>query len=171
MGKIYCINCDCERDYTVKKTIKTFNVKGEKVKACVKEAYCKECGEPVFVYEIEKENQTIVYDTYKRKKNLLTSEDIINLRKKYGLSQRQLATIIKCGEKNIARYENGAIQDQTINLLLVLVQSFPEHFGLVEAKREKHVKTIETDYSTGEDYYSSQYKSFNLKTKGALCNA
>ena len=130
MEKVFCLNCDEEKSYRVVESIKDFVVKGTKVKAKVCECFCNECHHKLFVYEYEKKNQISIYDAYKEKMSLMTSAQIIELRKKYGLSQRALANIIKCGEKNIARYENGAVQDQTINLLLKFVDKYPEEFGL-----------------------------------------
>ncbi len=130
MKRVFCINCDEEKSYHVKESIEEFAVKGTIVKAKVYECFCDTCHHKLFVYEYEKKNQIAIYDAYKEKMGLMTSAEIIELRKKYGLSQRALANIIKCGEKNIARYENGAIQDQSINLLLKLVDQMPDYFGL-----------------------------------------
>ena len=130
MEKVFCLNCEEEKEFYIKEVTKNFMVKSVVLKAKVKECFCKDCNKHIFVYEIEKENQRIIFDTYKRKVGLLTSTELIELRKKYNLSQRGLAKIICCGEKNIARYENGAIQDQSINLLFVMLKKHPEYFGL-----------------------------------------
>lgn len=39
------------------------------------------------------------------------------------MSQRDLANFIQCGEKNIARYERGAIQDRVFDYLIRLVDN------------------------------------------------
>ena len=130
MKQVFCINCNEEKSYHVIESIKEFVVRDTVVEAKVYECFCDTCGHKLFVYEYEKKNQINIYDDYKQKMGLMTSIELIELRKKYGLSQRALANIIKCGEKNIARYENGAIQDQSINLLLNLVDKVPEQFGI-----------------------------------------
>ena len=134
MGKVFCINCNEETDYITKEVTKEYNVKGVKIEENIKETFCKQCGEKVFIYAIEKENQQKVYDAYKKKMGLLTSKEIIAIRQKYGLSQRKLASLIQCGEKNIARYENCAIQDKSIDLLIAMVDKYPEIFGLTVKK-------------------------------------
>lgn len=136
MNKVFCTNCDEEKEYYVKTVKRECIVKGTTIKANLKECYCAQCNKPVFVYEIEKQNQIAVYDAYKEKMGLYTSKQIIALRKKYDLSQRALAKLICCGEKNIARYENGAVQDLSINLLLILLDNHPDYFGLTNKNKE-----------------------------------
>lgn len=126
----YCLYCDCDVNYYIDETIEEKNVKGQKVLVPIKHAFCANCGNPVFVYELEKENQIKTYDAYKQRKGLLTSEEIVAIRKKYKLSQTKLARLIKVGDKNIARYESGAIQDSSIDLLIRLLDEVPKMFGL-----------------------------------------
>lgn len=167
MMRVFCTHCDSEKEYYIKNITKTFNVKGVNVKTTIKEAYCVDCNKKLFVYEVEKDNQRKVYDEYKKKQGLLTSFEIIQIREKYGLSQRQLAKIIRCGEKNIARYENGAIQDQTINLLIMMVDMYPEFFGLVEIKKDTTVIVVDlkTTYEENESLYKKNRQNL---LKGGL---
>ena len=132
---VFCIHCDKETDYFTKKVIREFDVKELKLTVEVEDAICSSCGHAIFVYEVEKRNQIKVFDTYKKKKGLLTTDEIIKIRKKYGLSQKRLAQLICCGEKNIARYENGAVQDQSIDLLIRMLDKYPEDFGLLGVKK------------------------------------
>lgn len=115
MKRAYCINCDCMVDYEVIESTKTFEVRNVQVEATIKEAHCKECGEILYVREIEVENDISVYDAYKKEVGLLTSKEIIAIRKRRGMSQKQLAKFLKIGEKDITRYENGAIQSKSID--------------------------------------------------------
>ena len=116
-----CEHCDDEVPYTVNKVNKHFVVKGVDIEAEVLEAHCDICGNLVNPYEVSRHNDIAIYDAYKRKMGLLTSQEIIDIRKKRKMSQRKLATFISCGEKNIARYENGAIQDPVFDYLIRLV--------------------------------------------------
>ena len=98
-------------------------VKGKTFDVLLKKAYCKKCGEPVFPVEINKANDIIVYDGYRKLVGLLTSEQIKEIRKKRGLSQTEFARLLDCGEKNIARYETGTIQDKAFDLLMRLADN------------------------------------------------
>ena len=175
MAKVFCLNCDEEKEYYTKDIEMSFTVKGVEVKTTVKQAYCCECNKGVFVYQIERENQRKIFDAYKKSFGLLTSEEIISIRKKYNLSQRQLAKLIKCGEKNIARYENGAIQDQPINLLIKMLDEHPEYFGLVDYNKPLYIFSIDLD-TTYQENESLLYKEWgvtkkNRSFKGDCCNA
>ena len=117
----YCEECDEEVEYIVsEKRIKT-QVKGDVFEVAIKIAHCKKCGKQVYPFSIAKENDLKIYDEYRKRHNLLTSSEIIAIRKKRGLTQVQLAKLIECGEKNIARYENGTIQDKVFDKFLRLI--------------------------------------------------
>ena len=83
MEKIFCIHCDKENEYYTKEVTKTIMVRGEPCKVEIKKCFCCECNSNVFVYSVERENQKIIFDAYKRKKGLMTGQEIINLRKKW----------------------------------------------------------------------------------------
>lgn len=124
-NEAYCEKCDeIVKDYIVKKVKKTITVGGDTTfETDYLEAYCPICGEEVWPFEVEKQNDILVYDNYKRIVGLLTTDEIKAIRKKRGLSQVQLAQLIHCGEKNIARYENGAVQDKVFDILIRLVDN------------------------------------------------
>ena len=115
MRKVYCINCDDLVDYTVSKVHKTIEVGDVQVDAEIKEARCINCGELLFVDEIEGYNDIVVYDEYKKKMGLLTSNEIKEIRKKRNMTQKDLANFLGIGEKDITRYENGSIQTKSID--------------------------------------------------------
>lgn len=60
-------------------------------------------------------------ELYKQKNNLLSAENIKEIREKRHLTQEGLAKFLKIGQKDIARYENGAIQTKSIDFMLRLV--------------------------------------------------
>ena len=134
-NKPWCLDCDIEVDFKTKIQTTKAVVKGIEVEFDAIINYCAKCGRPVFIYEAEKINQIRCYDEYKRKKGLLTTEEIIGIRKKLGLSQTGLAKAIKVGKKNITRYELGAIQDASIDLLIRLLDKHPELFEIKKIKK------------------------------------
>lgn len=142
--KYLCLNCDEERDFYTKPIHRKVEVKGVIVEVDVEQAYCKECGREIFVFPLEKKNQIKIYDAYKKKMGLLTSEDIIAIRKRHGISQSQLADSIRIGQKNIARYENGAIQDKSIDLLIRIYDDPVESFEMFDrnSSRDNLLKSI-----------------------------
>ena len=129
-GQPWCLRCDTVGEFETTTEIRKAVVKGVNVEFEAIKAYCPKCGDPLFLYEAERVNQIRCFDEYKRKKGLLTSEEIIEIRKKYGLSQSELAKKIMVGSKNIARYEAGKIQDKSIDLLIRILDEHPSWFGI-----------------------------------------
>ena len=108
--------------------MKKNNLRVRKVKVQVKDKtisydeyyLVNELGEEIFNREIEIENDNRLYNTYKKQKNLLTSTEIKEIRKKYGLTQKEYAFIIGVGEITIHRFEKGAIQTEAADSIMRL---------------------------------------------------
>lgn len=122
--KAYCYHCDKMVDFEIKEINENTKVseKGIPVNVKVKRAYCKHCGTVVPYKKIDYEADRLVYDEYKRKVGLLTSQEIKEIRLLRNLSQRELSLMLGLGEKTITRYENGAIQDRAYDILLRLIK-------------------------------------------------
>ena len=118
-----CNECNEEVPFVIKKVKRHHLIGKEQVPVDVEEwiGYCKQCGAPVLPSKYWGLNDIIIYDEYRRKVGLLTSEEIKSIRKKRGMSQTELAKFIHCGEKNIARYERGTVQDPVFDYLIRLV--------------------------------------------------
>ena len=65
-------------------------------------------------------------DSYRRSHGMLTSKDLIELRNRYGLTQRELAKLLGWGEATISRYETKLIQDKTYDDILQRISSDPK---------------------------------------------
>ena len=137
----WCINCDSDVNYASASEIRKVNVKGVPIEFNAIKAYCPKCGAPLFVYEVQRLKQVRCYDEYKRKKGLLTSGEIIDIRRKYGLSQTDLARALRIGAKNIARYETGKIQDRCIDFMIRLLNEHPSLFG-IKVDSSKKLSTL-----------------------------
>ncbi len=132
----------------------TYPVLGEDITINARVKICDDCGAEVLDYELDNDNLNKAFRAYKRKHALLSAEEICALRKKYGISQRTLATLIGCSQATIVRYENGNIQDNTHNNIMRMLQR-PENMAeLLEIKEEelsqKEVQTIRNALSNLE---------------------
>lgn len=58
---------------------------------------------------------------YRKESNLLTSEQIISIRKKYRLTQLQFAKLLGINKDTLISYENGALQDIAHDNLIRLI--------------------------------------------------
>lgn len=120
-----------------------YKVKGEPIEIEAQVNICKDCDAEIFNFEYDTENLKKAYTIYRKHHDLLSTQDIIALRKKYNLSQRAFATLIGCTQATIVRYEKGAIQDQAYNNIMKLMNK-PENVAeLLDGKRDKlEVKEI-----------------------------
>jgi putative zinc finger/helix-turn-helix YgiT family protein len=76
--------------------------------------------EEVFDRELEIENDSRLYDVYKKQKGLLTTQEIKSIRRKYGMTQKEFAISIGVGEITVHRFENGAIQTESVDAVMRL---------------------------------------------------
>ena len=135
--KLYCENCNIFREYEVKKELRKYKIRNIDVEAEINISYCKHCGEELFNPKLESANDVILFDEYKRKKGLLTSSQIKNIRDKYRISQVAFAKVLGLGDKTITRYENGTIQDDSINNLLMLSEKEANFIELWNKNKDK----------------------------------
>lgn len=117
----YCNTCDSDKEYTLKALRETFNVKDIKVRVYIKVAICNKCNNEIYIRGMSIENDIAVFDAYKLKVGLLTSESIKEIREVNNLTQDQMAKVLNIGTKNINRYENGSIQDRSIDTLIKML--------------------------------------------------
>ena len=141
--KAYCIECDEMRPYHIVEKERVATVKDLTFKVKVKCAVCDQCGcDQLGPYEVMKENNITTFDEYRRLKGLLTSEEIKAIRKKRDMNQVDLARFIKAGDKNIARYETGTIQDPVFDYLMRMVNDDKCYQTMVALQRDSSFKPL-----------------------------
>ena len=151
----YCYDCDEYVEYDEKAVKRTISVRGVKISCIITECYCKKCGERVLVDSVEKGNEIKLYDLYKQKMGLLTSEEIRNILRKRDMKQKELAAFLSIGEKDITRYLNGSIQSKNIDKMLRLVDDDEAFERMMELFEGKHVKFISIIDSFFEEYFDT----------------
>lgn len=106
----------------------TYNVKGTPVTFLEKILIDDSTGEEIFDPKLEQENDINLYNEYRKIKGLLLPEKIKEIRKKFGVTQTIFAKVLGLGDKTIARYENGSLQDMAQNNLIKAVSERPIYF-------------------------------------------
>ena len=188
--KVYCPYCKKEVEYKIeKRDLKEF--RGIEINTFENVAICNECNQDLYVNEIEDENNERIYQIYREKANIIKAEDIVKLREKYDISQRELTSILGFGKMTINRYERGGLptksQSDYIKLLIENDDKFIEKVKEAYEKNNINEKTykkiiseeVEKDISKKEvqdnirrylksvlnrkpDIYNG-YKSFDLE--------
>ena len=136
--KVYCPYCKKEVEYKIeKRELKEF--RGIKINTYEEVAICKECNKDLYINEIENENNERIYDIYRKKANIIKPQDIIKLREKYGISQRELTSILGFGKMTINRYERGGLPSKSqSDYIRLLIDNEIEFMNRVKAAYEKN---------------------------------
>ena len=142
--RVYCPYCKKEVEYKIeKRDLKEF--RGIEVNTFENVAICNECNQDLYVNEIEDENNERIYQIYREKANIIKPEDIIKLREKYDISQRELTSILGFGKMTINRYERGGLptksQSDYIKLLIENDDKFIEKVKEAYEKNNINDKT------------------------------
>lgn len=142
--RVYCPYCKKEVEYKIeKRELKEF--RGIEVNTFENVAICNECNQDLYVNEIEDENNKRIYQIYREKANIIKPEDIIKLREKYDISQRELTSILGFGKMTINRYERGGLptksQSDYIKLLIENDDKFIEKVKEAYEKNNINDKT------------------------------
>lgn len=117
----WCDKCDKDVVATVISQEKTLEVRDKKITAISLTARCVHCKTSVFNINLERQNDLSFYEKYKSEVGLLTANEIKRIREKYELTQVEFARCLSFGDKTIARYELGSIQDNANDSLMRLV--------------------------------------------------
>lgn len=121
MAKDICWNCGKETDLEYIEKYENILVRGDEVSVLVKYYRCHKCeGE----YEDQKSTYdplALAYKKYLERHRMMQPNEIRELRKRYGLTQRELSKLLGWGEVTLSRYENGALQDDSHDIMLKMI--------------------------------------------------
>jgi len=154
-----CPNCEKERELELIHGFEDIQVRGEKI--TVEEEYfkCLSCGEEFEDPRSEDDPLDKAYREYRSRHGMIQPEGIRNLRKRYGLTQHEMARILGWGLATLSRYENGALQDEAHDKILRLAMEPNNLLRLIEdtpnvLPKEKRSGIIEQLRATEEMEYS-----------------
>ena len=135
--RVYCPYCKKEVEYRIqKRELKEF--RGIEVNTFENVAICNKCNQDLYVNEIEDENNERIYQIYREKANIIKPEDIIKLREKYDISQRELTSILGLGKMTINRYERGGLPTKSqSDYIKLLIENDDKFIEKVEEAYEK----------------------------------
>lgn len=129
-----CPACDSTTGLEIIERLEEFEIKGEKITIQARLYHCKECDRSFSNKELGDPFKT-AYDEYRRLKGMVQPEQIVQFRKKYDLSQKELSDLLGFGAVTISRYENGSLQDQVHDNILKLAMEPQNLLRLVNQNR------------------------------------
>jgi len=159
----FCYSCMKEHEVQFVEIIEENTIKDEKVVYLKLAEYCYEYDELTQDEDLIRTNNISFTDAYKKKVGLLISQEIIDIRNKYGFSQSDLAKILGWGEKTITRYESYQVQDIAHNDLLINVDNNPKWVldKIIESKEMLTEKAF-------EKYKSAALRLYNEKSNAYI---
>lgn len=170
--KEYCQNCKLENKTTIREMEETYSVRGESINILAMVRVCSKCNKPIFDEELDSQNIERAFDKYRINHDILTAEQIEDLRKTYGLSQRGLAILLNWSPATVARYEQGSIPSPSHHAMLINLKKNVEHaknlfeqaktsLGRLDARRMKERLTEIDKSSQGFDTILLLSKKYN----------
>lgn len=140
MTKTLCPECGTKGSVEEVSAQEEVVVRGESISVEARYWHCTSC-------KVEFENLEnpdsldSAYREYRKRHNMLQPEEIRELRKRYDLTQAELARLLGFGSVTVARYENGALQDEAHDNALKLLND-PKIFHKLLNERPQAV-TVE----------------------------
>lgn len=145
---MFCSVCEEKHDVSLIEEERETIIKGEKIK--YKELYYKCDKYPdnnIFMSgDLWNVNLINSLDEYRKKKDLLTSKEIKEIREKYQLTQSEMAYLLNLGEITITRYETKQIQDASVDNMIRELNDNPLFaLKLLEKNKSKFKRYDEID--------------------------
>lgn len=136
-----CLCCMEEHNVHIVEVNESTIFKGQEVKFKATYEYCDVADEYLENEDMITANDIAMKDSYREQNNLLTSEQIVNIRKKYSITQKDLACLLGWGEKTITRYEGHQVQDMAHDFVIKKIDNDPEWFlELLENGKDRIAK-------------------------------
>ncbi|MBR5178071.1 MAG: hypothetical protein IKW90_04660 [Lachnospiraceae bacterium] len=135
-----------------------------KYEACY--LYCDVADEFYMNEQQIQENDLRLKNTYRKTEGLLTSDEIIAIRAKYGITQSDLCLLLGWGGKTITRYESHQVQDKAHDSILKKLDDDPKWFIFLlnEAKNKISIKSYKKYFSKAVGLYEANKANANKKT-------
>ncbi|MEA3423846.1 MAG: helix-turn-helix domain-containing protein, partial [Bacillota bacterium] len=106
-----CLSCMKEHEVQYVEIMEENIFRGEKVQFSARYEYCTNTRELTTYEESVDSNDISFKNAYRDKMGLLSIDEIIEIRKQYGVSQKDFSKILGWGPSTITRYEGHQVQD------------------------------------------------------------
>jgi putative zinc finger/helix-turn-helix YgiT family protein len=104
-----------------------FPVNGEEI-AVVQSPHlsCPKCHEVVLRFDDARKLRERALESYRQKYGLLSADDIRSIRERFGLTQAELARLLRLGANTISRWEAARnVQTASMDMLLRMIRDVP----------------------------------------------
>ena len=156
----------CGSGALTKKSIEeTFDYKGKSI--TIKDYLifeCPVCEESIVEQETLKNTEPILIDFRRKVDNLLTPNEIKEIRLLFGYTQENFAELLGGGKKAFARYENGAIaQSRAMDHQLKMLRNNPSNILVLRVNSSgytEYIHRVSTPYEKTEYVENTTTENF-----------
>lgn len=141
-NETFCEICRKDKPYNISNIEMKNVLKGEEYSFSGKKAYCTCCNSEVYVAEIENENLEMLYESYRRKNNIISLEKIIEIPQKYNIGKRPLSLLLNWGEMTFSRYCDGDMPSKQYSEILQRIYNEPKYFLSLLEENKDNLKSL-----------------------------
>ena len=156
-----CDNCGSEDSY-IKNFKHSYIIKGKKIEFDSNRRFCKKCNSLVYDEELDNQASEIAISKYNEKYGI-TKDKIIELRKKYNLSQELFSKVIGCAKKTLISYEKGkSIPNDSYLIILKCLNSNPNLIkNIINANKDQFTEKefIKINSKVDRNFLENKMKS------------
>jgi putative zinc finger/helix-turn-helix YgiT family protein len=140
-----CPECGKKSEWEIISREEEFNVKGEAILVKMELLKCPECGAEFEDLNSENDPYALAYEEYRKRKGMVFPAQIVDFRKKYNLTQKELSSLLGFGDITLSRYENGSLQDDVHDQLLKFAMEKESLLSLIKQKPDVLPKDKQND--------------------------
>lgn len=164
--KKLCLICMEEHEVDTVEVVDTEVFKNVEVSFRSIYEYCSNAMEYLETEDMIRNNSLAMKDAYRKSMGLLTSNDIIMIREKYGVSQKDFSEILDWGRATITRYENHQVQDRAHDDIIRKIDDDPKWF--LEMLNRSTTRISDKAY---KKYQHKANEQFNKKQNQYMINS
>lgn len=153
-----CPFCDRVHEIYVSEAEAEAIIKNQIVKYIRKFYFCKEEDEEFVPEKVMDANLFNAREAYRKQNNLLTANEIKEIRNTYQLSQKEYANLLGVGDITIQRYETKLIQDEPYDMLMRLTKDNSFYCMQLLEKNKKNFSV--NRYKEIRDIIASKIKKY-----------
>lgn len=127
----------------------TAHFRGEIIPYEKKFYHCIESGAEFADTEMETSNLKAIYDAYRRRHGIPLAEELVEMRKRYGIPVRAMSIILGLGENQYGLYEEGTVPTVSVGKLLSLAKNPKNMKEMLHSARSSF-----TDKEYGKYFYA-----------------
>jgi putative zinc finger/helix-turn-helix YgiT family protein len=149
------------KEMVLRKEKRTLSFRKEQFEVVYHHYFCEDSSESFTTTQLDELNLTQVYNQYRVKHKLPFTEEIKNIRLKYGLSASKMAEVLGFGANTYRNYEAGEIPSQSNAQMIQLAENTKAFKLIVESSPAFEGKDLDKILMRIESIIRDEKQNFN----------